>query len=103
MAAGSGSAVAIAAVAAALLLGSGSVLAEINGWPLDSRVAPEPNPHFVVVCSDHVRLTFLTPRVVRVEWTPVQSRFEDRASLLFINRSVGSPLACPRALAGRTA
>ncbi|HVO34474.1 MAG TPA: TIM-barrel domain-containing protein [Gemmatimonadales bacterium] len=38
-----------------------------------------------VVIDGNVRLTLLTPQLIRLEWT-ADGRFEDRASLVFLNR-----------------
>ncbi len=43
-----------------------------------------------VVLSDDARFTVLTPRLIRMEWAS-DSKFEDRASLVFINRMMPVP------------
>lgn len=37
------------------------------------------------IVSGNTRVTFLTPRLVRIQWSP-DGRFEDRASFAFVNR-----------------
>ena len=43
-----------------------------------------------VVLSGNARFTVLTPQLIRLEWSP-EGRFEDRASLTFINRRLPVP------------
>jgi len=43
-----------------------------------------------VIVKEDVRFTVLTPRVVRMEWSP-DGQFEDRASLVFVNRALPVP------------
>jgi len=43
-----------------------------------------------IIMSGDARFTMLTPRVVRMEWSP-DGQFEDRASLVFVNRSLPVP------------
>ena len=55
--------------------------------PLHAQVAaPDPvaDPRNVVV-DGHTRFTLLTPQLVRLEWS-ADGRFEDRASLVFLDR-----------------
>jgi Glycosyl hydrolases family 31 TIM-barrel domain/Glycosyl hydrolase family 31 C-terminal domain/Domain of unknown function (DUF5110) len=52
-------------------------------------MAPVADPGAVVV-SGQARFTVLTPRLVRMEWSGA-SQFEDRASLVFINRKQPVP------------
>ncbi len=47
-------------------------------------MAPAADPKAMVV-SGQARFTVLTPRLIRMEWSPT-SQFEDRASLVFIDR-----------------
>ena len=47
-------------------------------------------PVAAVVVSDQARFTVLTPRLVRVEWA-ADGRFEDRPSLVFVNRQLPVP------------
>ena len=68
----------------------------IFGWMLISgagSVASAYNPVAApgaVVVRDQVRFTVLTPRTVRMEWAP-RGRFEDHASLVFVNRRLPVP------------
>ena len=50
---------------------------------------PVANPEAVVVCGN-ARFTVLTPEMIRMEWSPRQ-KFEDRASLTFVNRNLPVP------------
>jgi alpha-glucosidase (family GH31 glycosyl hydrolase) len=43
-----------------------------------------------VVTSGEARFTFLTSRLIRMEWSP-EHKFEDHASLVFINRRLPAP------------
>jgi hypothetical protein len=43
-----------------------------------------------VVVEGHARFTVLTPEMVRMEWSP-EGKFEDRASLVFVNRKMPVP------------
>lgn len=55
--------------------------------------AQEPRPAAdtnAVVLSGDVRFTLLTPRLIRLEWAAGRA-FEDRASLVFINRTLPVP------------
>jgi alpha-glucosidase len=47
------------------------------------------DPAAVVICG-HARFTVLTPQLLRLEWSQ-DGRFEDRASLAFINRRLPVP------------
>ncbi len=52
------------------------------------RFNPVANPESVhVIPGGNTRLTFLTDRILRVEWSP-DGRFEDRASFAFVNRNL---------------
>jgi len=51
--------------------------------------AQNPNPEAVVL-SENVRFTILTPRTIRLEWSE-DKIFEDKASLIFINRYTPTP------------
>ncbi len=64
-----------------LLLAAGLVYAD------DYKPAPLPE---AVVISGDARFTVLTPRVIRMEWSD-GARFEDRASLVFVNRNLPVP------------
>ena len=50
---------------------------------------PQPNPAAVVEFG-HARFTVLSPAMIRMEWSP-EKKFEDRASLVFINRHQSVP------------
>jgi alpha-glucosidase (family GH31 glycosyl hydrolase) len=50
---------------------------------------PNANPSAIIVRGD-VRFTVLTPELIRMEWSK-DSVFEDRASLVFINRNLPVP------------
>jgi alpha-glucosidase (family GH31 glycosyl hydrolase) len=43
-----------------------------------------------VIVSGHARFTILTPQLIRMEWT-ADGRFEDRPSLVFLNRHLAVP------------
>ncbi|MGI9103063.1 MAG: TIM-barrel domain-containing protein [Terriglobales bacterium] len=64
----------------AILLIAGAAFAQDN--PL---AAPK-----AIVVSGHARFTVLTPRLIRMEWAE-DGKFEDRASLVFINRRLPAP------------
>ena len=56
--------------------------------PLPAQVEPKADPVAEprnVVIDGNVRLTVLTPQLVRLEWS-ADGRFEDRPSLVFLNR-----------------
>lgn len=50
---------------------------------------PEADPNAVVTCGK-ARFTVLTPRLIRMEWSE-DGRFEDRATLTFVNRETTVP------------
>jgi alpha-glucosidase (family GH31 glycosyl hydrolase) len=50
---------------------------------------PKANPA-AVVTDGNARFTVLTPEIIRLEWEE-NGRFEDRASLIFINRNLSVP------------
>ena len=50
---------------------------------------PSADPHAIVRAGD-ARFTVLTPQLIRMEWS-AGAAFEDRASLVFINRKVDVP------------
>ena len=52
-------------------------------------MAPSADPRAIVV-SGEARFTVLTPRLIRMEWSATK-QFEDRASLVFINRRQSVP------------
>ena len=43
-----------------------------------------------IVVSGNVRFTVLTPRVIRMEWSD-DGKFEDNATLVFVNRKLPVP------------
>ena len=51
---------------------------------------PVANPAAVVV-EGHARFTVLTPRLIRMEWS-ADGKFEDHASLVFLNRDLPVPV-----------
>lgn len=53
------------------------------------RDDPVPDPRAIVI-SGHARFTVLTPRLIRMEWSE-DGKFEDHASLVFINRRLPVP------------
>ena len=53
------------------------------------KIDPVADPAAMVV-SGNARFTILTPRLVRLEWSP-DGKFEDRASQVFINRRLPVP------------
>ena len=56
--------------------------------PLKAQIAAKADPIAEarnVVVDGNVRLTVLTPQLIRLEWA-ADGRFEDRASLVFLNR-----------------
>ena len=55
----------------------------------DTANDPVADPKAVVV-FEHARFTVLTPQLIRMEWSP-NDRFEDHASLVFINRRLPVP------------
>ena len=57
--------------------------------PVQARNGPLANPAAVVPYPD-VRFTVLTPGLIRMEWDAA-GKFEDRASLLYINRDLPVP------------
>lgn len=57
--------------------------------PVDEMSNPVADPGAIVISGD-ARFTILTPRLIRMEWS-AQGKFEDRASLLFINRRLPVP------------
>lgn len=61
------------------------------GWPLVAvgQDNPAADPQ-AIVSYDDVRFTVLTPQLIRLEWA-ADRQFEDRASLVFINRRLPVP------------
>lgn len=70
------------------ILASGTSSAAANPIP-DPPPNPIPNPAAVVI-SGQARFTILTPQLIRLEWA-VDGKFEDHASLVFINRQMPVP------------
>ena len=68
---------------------STTLFAGTGGPPADRPANPAADPAAVVSLGE-VRFTLLTDRLVRMEWSP-GGRFEDRASLIFINRNLPVP------------
>ncbi len=67
------------------------------GWPLSVQAAapgdPVPNPVAdpgAIIISGQARFTILTAQLVRMEWS-ADAKFEDHASLVFINRLMPVP------------
>jgi len=50
---------------------------------------PVADPHAVVI-QGHARFTILTPQLIRMEWA-ADGKFEDHASLVFLNRNLPVP------------
>ncbi|MEK9137517.1 MAG: TIM-barrel domain-containing protein, partial [Bacteroidota bacterium] len=64
----------------------------LASWALPSLAQPNnpaANPEAIVV-SDHARFTILTPQLLRMEWSE-DAKFEDNASLVFVNRMLPVP------------
>jgi alpha-glucosidase len=60
---------------------------------------PQANPK-AVVAAGHARFTVLTPQLIRMEWA-ADGKFEDRASLVFVNRDLPAPeFSTPEPAAG---
>jgi alpha-glucosidase len=61
--------------------------------PVSSQAVLPDNPVAdpkAVVTAGHARFTVLTPQLIRMEWS-VTGKFEDHASLVFINRRLPAP------------
>jgi Glycosyl hydrolases family 31 TIM-barrel domain/Glycosyl hydrolase family 31 C-terminal domain/Domain of unknown function (DUF5110) len=59
--------------------------------PVWAQDANDPHPDVrAVVSTAHARFTVLTSRMIRMEWS-ADGRFEDRPSLVFINRRLSVP------------
>jgi alpha-glucosidase (family GH31 glycosyl hydrolase) len=54
------------------------------------RFDPVADPRTIVTVG-HARFTILTPQLIRMEWS-ADGKFEDHASLVFLNRKLPSPL-----------
>jgi alpha-glucosidase (family GH31 glycosyl hydrolase) len=55
----------------------------------DGRFDPVADPRAIVTVG-HARFTILTPQLIRMEWA-ADSKFEDHASLVFLNRNLPVP------------
>src|SRR5579864_6736055 len=77
----------IAAVALVLLLATANSARAAS--ITDPGANPVADPRAVVI-SDQARFTVLTPRLIRMECN-ADAKFEDRASLIFINRMMPVP------------
>ncbi len=75
-----------AALRAALV--AAAALAPAQGLPAQGY-DPVADPRAIVRAGD-ARFTVLTPQLIRMEWVP-GARFEDRASLVFLNRRLPVP------------
>src|SRR5580698_2133499 len=53
------------------------------------RYDPAADPR-AVVTTGHARFTVLTPQLIRMEWA-ADGKFEDHASLVFLNRNLPVP------------
>ena len=59
----------------------------MTGLSIKSNNRKEPK---ATIIQDNCRFTVLTPRMIRLEWTE-DGHFEDRASLVFVNRDLDVP------------
>ena len=57
--------------------------------PREGYYNPVADPHALVTLN-HARFTVLTPQMIRMEWA-ADGKFEDHASLVFINRRLPPP------------
>ncbi len=57
--------------------------------PASRSIVPVANPA-AMVRAGHARFTVLTPELIRIEWAE-DDRFEDHASLIFLNRNLPVP------------
>ena len=61
--------------------------AALHGVRADPTYSPIVNPNATARCDAHTRFSILTPRIIRAEFRAnITDAFEDRASLVFINR-----------------
>ncbi len=74
--------------ALAMLLASIALLPPLKSTAQPMSPAADPK---AMVVSGEARFTVLSPRMIRMEWSPAK-RFEDRASLAFINRKQSVPM-----------
>jgi alpha-glucosidase len=68
--------------------GPGAINA-INYPPREGSYNPVADPHAMVILN-HARFSVLTPQMIRLEWA-ADGKFEDHASLVFINRKLPPP------------
>ncbi|MGH9564166.1 MAG: TIM-barrel domain-containing protein, partial [Terracidiphilus sp.] len=73
--------------------------AAVHEMPLPDD--PVADPKAVVTCG-HARFTVLTPELIRMEWS-ADGKFEDHASLVFINRRLPVPRFEKRITTGASA
>ena len=75
-----------------LVLATSLMVPPLNAAPepqLPGQYDPVADPHAVVTLS-HARFTILTSQLVRMEWS-ADGKFEDHASLVFLNRKLPVP------------
>ena len=67
------------------------------GWPLSAQAAAPGDPVLnpvadpgAIIISGQARFTILTSQLIRMEWSP-DAKFEDHASLVFINQLMPVP------------
>jgi len=65
------------------------LLADLAGVRAGEAYAPGADPRAEVI-SGHARFTVITSRLIRLEWS-AEGKFEDRASLVFLNRRLPPP------------
>jgi len=73
-------------ILAAIILAAGAAPAATNP---PGHYNPVADPRAVVI-DGHARFTILTPQLIRVEWS-ADAKFEDHASLVFLNRRLPVP------------
>ena len=69
---------------------AGLILAGLNGGAAAAGADDPAADPAAVVTSGDARFTVLTPQMIRMEWSG-DARFEDRASLVFLNRRLPVP------------
>src|ERR1017187_10830299 len=74
---------------AALVFSPGYGFAQATATDLPGLYNPVANPKAVVTVGN-VRFTVLAPQLIRMEWA-ADGKFEDHASLAFLNRNVPVP------------
>jgi alpha-glucosidase (family GH31 glycosyl hydrolase) len=75
--------------ALAILAASLSGIAQQHSQDVSEKDNPIANPTAIIIL-DHARFTVLTSRMIRMEWD-ANGKFEDHASLVFINRRLPVP------------